>query len=86
MSTTSLDLLHLRRSARTALELGVVALAPPELLDELAATTGLLEAVSELPADSPPVLALVPRLAKRTEAVLERWNEWYGRHLARIKG
>ncbi|MBL8913822.1 MAG: hypothetical protein JNM17_24175 [Archangium sp.] len=85
MSST-LDLLHLRRSARTALELGVVALAPPDLLDELAATTGLLEAVSELPADSPPVIALVPRLTTRATAALKRWDEWYGRHLARIKG
>ena len=62
MSQTHLDLSHLRRETRTALELAVVALAPFELLDGLAAAAGLLEALEELPRDSPAVVALVPPL------------------------
>ena len=52
-----LDLTHLRRETRTALELAVVALAPSELIDRLAKSAGLLEAIAELPTDSAPVVA-----------------------------
>ena len=41
---SGLSLSHLRRETRTALELAVVALAPSELLERLAASAGLLEA------------------------------------------
>jgi hypothetical protein len=79
-----LDLSHLRRDARTALELAVVALAPSTLVDELAATAGLLEALVELPSNSPPVVALVPKLLKRTREALEAWQDWQAKHL--VKG
>jgi hypothetical protein len=82
---TELDLSHLRRSTRTALELAVVALAPTELLDGLAVVAGLLEAVDELPRESPPVVALVPRLVKRAEKALTNWNAWHAEHLAKLK-
>jgi hypothetical protein len=78
---TPLDLSHLRREARTALELAVVALAPPELIDRLAISTGLLEALAELPTDSAPVMALVPRLGTRTRDALEDWQKWHEEHL-----
>jgi len=81
---TSLDISHLRREARTALELAVVALAPSALIDELAATAGLLEALVELPANSPPAVALVPRVVKRTREALEAWQDWQAEHL--VKG
>jgi len=35
-STSRLDLSHLRRQARTALELAIVELAPNDLIDRLA--------------------------------------------------
>jgi hypothetical protein len=76
-----LDLSHLRRDVRTALELAVVALAPGELVDRLAVSAGLLEALVELPADSPPVIALVPKVVTRTRRALEDWQKWHDEHL-----
>jgi hypothetical protein len=78
---TSLDLRHLRRDTRTALELAVVALAPGELIDRLAASAGLLEALAELPANSAPVIALVPTLVTRARSALEDWQKWHKQHL-----
>src|SRR5205814_5198669 len=72
----SLDLRHLRRDARTALELAVVALAPGELVDRLAVSAGLLEALVDLPTDSAPVIALVPNVVTRTRRALEDWQKW----------
>ena len=79
----SLDLSHLRRDARTALELAVVALAPGELVDRLAVSAGLLEALVELPTDSAPVIALVPKLVTRTRSALDDWQKWHHEHLER---
>jgi hypothetical protein len=78
---TSLDLSHLRREARTALELAVVAMAPMELVDRLAAAAGLLEALVELPKDSAPVLSLVPRLQSQAKSALDDWQKWHKEHL-----
>jgi hypothetical protein len=72
---------HLRRDARTALELAVVALAPAALVDRLAASAGLLEALAELPAESPPVVALVPRVVTRAQRALEEWQSWHQAYL-----
>lgn len=68
---TPLDLTHLRRELRTALELAIVAMAPSELVDRLAITAGLLKALVELPTDSTPVMALVPKLATRARSTLD---------------
>ena len=78
---TSLDLSHLRRDARTALELAVVALAPREIVDGLAASAGLLEALAELPTDSTTVTALVPEVVTRARSALEDWQKWHDEHL-----
>jgi hypothetical protein len=80
---TPLDLSHLRRETRTALELAVVALAPSGLIDRLAVVAGLLEAIVELPSNSAPVLALVPDLSKRARSALSDWNAWRADHLAK---
>jgi len=82
---TPLDLSHLRREARTALELAVAAMAPSEIIDGLAASAGLLEAIGELPPNSPPVLGLVPRLVKRSRVALDEWQRWHEVHLAKVK-
>ena len=71
-----LSLSHLRRETRTALELAVVALAPLELLERLAAAAGLLEALIELPANSPPAMTLMPGVVARTRESLEHWKTW----------
>jgi len=78
---TPLDLSHMRRKARTALELAIVALAPSELVDRLAAAAGLLEALVELPTDSAPVAALVPKVQSRTTSALDDWQKWRKDHL-----
>jgi hypothetical protein len=80
-----LELSHLRRESRTALELAVVAMAPAELIERLAAAAGLLEAIAELPTNTPPVLALVPRLVVRSRAALAEWQQWQEVHLGRAK-
>jgi hypothetical protein len=77
----SLDLSHLRREARTALELAVVALAPWELVVRLATVAGLLEALVELPPDSAPAAALVPKAQSRGKSALADWKKWHKEHL-----
>jgi hypothetical protein len=71
-----MELRHLRRDVRTALELAVVTMAPAELRDRLATAAGLLETVSELPADSPPSVALAPWLTKLAGSALADWTTW----------
>lgn len=78
---SQMDLSHLRRETRTALELAVVALAPVDLVDRLAAVAGLLEALIELPSNSPPVIALLPGLVARARSTLEDWQKWQHEHL-----
>jgi len=78
--TTPLDLSHIRRDARTALELAIVQLAPSDLIDRLALATGLLEALAELPADSPPAIALGPATVDRARVALAMWRDWSNAH------
>jgi hypothetical protein len=80
---TRMDLNHLRREARTALELAVVGLAPWELMERLAMVAGLLEALSELPADSPPALTLVPKVVAASKSCLADSERWQKQHLER---
>ena len=67
---------HLRREVRTALELAIVALAPPRLVDQLAIAAGLLEALDELPSDTLPVREITDSIAGRATAALDAWNDW----------
>ena len=75
-TATRLDLSHLRREARTALELAIVELAPTDMIERLALVTGLLEALDELPPDSAPAIALGPSTADRARVALELWRDW----------
>lgn len=77
---SQMDLNHLRREIRTALELSVVTMAPSELIDRLAIAAGLLEALIELPANSPPVITLVPQLQVRAKSALSDWQRWQAAH------
>ena len=74
--TARLDLSHLRRETRTALELAIVELAPNDLIDRLALVAGLLESLAELPAESAPAIALGPPTADRARVVLKMWRDW----------
>ena len=68
---TQTELRHARREIRTALELAIVALAPADLLDELAAIAGLFEAFEELPLDSAAMAALCSHTLRRAQTTLE---------------
>jgi hypothetical protein len=78
-----IDLRHLRRETRTALELAVVTLAPSDLVDRLAIAAGLLEALVELPADCAPAAAVLPKTVTRAKSALDEWNQWHEKHLQR---
>lgn len=80
---SQMNLSHLRRESRTALELAIVAMAPSELVERLAVAAGLLEALVELPTDSAPVVAIVSRVTTRARSALEDWKEWHQEYLAR---
>jgi hypothetical protein len=71
-----MDLTHLRRDARTALELAIVELAPTDLIERLALVTGLLEALAELPANSAPAITLGPSTTERARIALKMWRDW----------
>ncbi|MGE0546121.1 MAG: hypothetical protein AB7O24_00125 [Kofleriaceae bacterium] len=71
-----MDLRHLRRETQTALELAIVELAPSHLVDRLAVVSGLLEALVDLPTDSPPAIALGPPTADRARVALYMWRDW----------
>jgi hypothetical protein len=73
---SQLELSHVRREVKTALELAIVALAPPDLLDELGAIAGLLDAINELPLDSPPARTLLPKVFARAKTSLAQWQSW----------
>ena len=76
-AASAMDLRHLRREARTALELAIVELAPSELVERLATATGLLEALAELPDDSAPTIARGPPTADRARVAIAMWREWW---------
>ncbi len=77
---THVELSHLRRETRTALELALVAMAPSGLIERLALCAGLLEAIAELPAEAPPLNVHVPKLVVRSRASLHEWEEWRSAH------
>ena len=78
---SEMDLSHLRRETRSALELAVVALASTEVVDRLATVAGLLDALVELPKNSAPVVALVPRVTVLARGALADWQAWQHEHL-----
>lgn len=67
---------HVRREVRTALELAIVALAPPPLVDRLATAAGLLEALDELPSDTGQARELAGTTVAHASQALNDWNDW----------
>ncbi len=63
---TQVELNHLRRETRTALELALCA--------------GLLEAFAELPAEAPPLNVHVPKVVIRSRTALHEWTQWQSAH------
>ena len=79
-----MELRHRGREVKTALELAIVAMCPQELVERLASTVGLLEAVAELPLDNPSVAAWASGLDQRANKALKAWSTWRAKHLAKI--
>ncbi len=79
-----MELRHLGREVKTALELALVALAPAELVERLATLAGLLDAVSALPSDSPAIASRIPSLETRARSALSEWNRWREKHFQKI--
>ena len=74
---------HLRRACRTALELELVGGAPAAMIEHLAASAGLLEAMSEVRGESAPVVALAETARERAHAALAEWHAWESENLPR---
>ncbi len=82
-SVERLDLNHLRRETRTALELAIVALAPVELTDRLAIAAGMLEVITDVPEVGVPARALVAGTVDRARGALQAWHDWEHSHLSK---
>lgn len=79
-----MELRHLGRDVKTALELSIVGMCPEELVEHLAAAAGLIDAITELPLESPAVGAMVPAVSARAQRALDEWNQWRDGHLRQI--
>lgn len=79
-----MEIRHLGREVKTALELAIAALAPSSLVDRLALAAGLLSAIAEFPLDSAPILPLAPRAVTRAKQCLQEWQTWQKEHLPKI--
>jgi hypothetical protein len=80
MSKQPLELVHLTREVKTALELAIAGLAPSDLIDRIAVVAGLLEAFASLALDDTTTLPLVERTIGRAKQALEVWRRWQHDH------
>ena len=71
-----MELRHLAREVKTALELAIAAQAPSDLADRLAVVTGLLEAITDMTLDV--TLPLVTSTVARANETLAAWRTWKG--------
>jgi hypothetical protein len=78
-----MEIRQLGREIKTALELAIAAIAPAQITEKLAMMAGLLEAIAEFPADSAPVIQLVPKTIKRAKQALDDWQKWRRSNLPR---
>lgn len=70
------ELRHLLRTVKTSLELAVMARAPSDLVNRLARVSGLLDAVSQLPADEGPARDMTVSLLADALSAIELWRVW----------
>jgi len=63
---------ELNAHVRDALALAIASGAPLPLLEKLAAATGLLQALAELPAHT-----LIPQVVSRAHRALVAWQQWH---------
>ena len=72
----STEIRHLLRTVKTSLELAIVARAPVDLINQLGRTSGLLDAVSQLPLDGGPAQAMTVGLVNDARAAVDTWKRW----------
>jgi hypothetical protein len=75
-----MQLNHLQREVKTALELALVALAPTALLDQLAIAAGMLDALRDLELADATRFPLVARIRERADRALADWRSWQAQH------
>lgn len=75
-----MQLMHLSREVKTALELAIAALAPNDLIDRLAVVAGLLDAFTGLAIDETTSLPLIHRTTDRAHQALDAWRIWREKH------
>jgi hypothetical protein len=78
--TNQMELRHLAREVKTALELAIAALAPSDLVDRLAIGAGLLDAITDMALDEAAALPLVTRTVERATQALAAWHQWRTEH------
>lgn len=71
ISNRTTDLDDLAARVNDALDLAIAGGAPLSLLEKLAASSGLLRALQELPRN-----ALIPEVVARAHRALKAWQAW----------
>jgi hypothetical protein len=51
-------------------------MAPNDIVDPLATSAALLDALLEFPDDAPPVVATLPRALALADGGLSAWHQW----------
>jgi hypothetical protein len=75
-----MELRHLAREVKTALELALAALATSDLVDRLAIAAGLLDAITDMALDEAATIPLVTRTVERANEALAAWQRWRADH------
>jgi len=78
--TRSMELLHLARETKTALELAIAAFAPTDVIDRLAVVAGLLDAFNALALSDPTTVPLIGTTTQRAKLALDAWHRWQREH------
>ena len=74
-----MELRHLAREVKTALELALAASASSDLVDSLAIAAGLLDAITDMALDEASI-PLVARTVERANQALVAWYRWRADH------
>jgi hypothetical protein len=71
-----MQLTHLQREVKTAVELALAQFAPSDLLDQLAVVAGLLDAFTSLDVDDVTAHPLLAPTTERAKVALAAWHRW----------
>jgi hypothetical protein len=73
---TAIEMRHLLRTVKTSLELAIMARAPNDLVNRLARVSGLLDALSQLPAAEGPARDMTATVLADALSATELWRVW----------